>query len=575
MEQSLRKKYQMIILFLIMVCAGAVLIYRAFRGLDITDETFYLATARRFYDGDMLFKYDWNTGQIFGLLMLPFYRMYIFFHGNAEGIILSCRILFVILGLFVSCFLFRVMFRCTESFGASIIASLCVLVYVRGNIITISYYSLGFYSFLLTILWWMEAECLTRKETGLVLSGINFAVSVLCMPYMIVLFGLILVMGVYWKVKHDTTRTRQLFWWMAGIFLSAFTFLIYFRNLIPWPKLLEYIPLIFQDPEMENVGILEQFRTLFFYILTVFLKYTWPVYVLTFIISFLKGRNYIKSTLIKKYFPWILLLEFFVQSIYVRSYFESGIIITFLLFMLQLQFLYPQCRTKCLEKCFAIPGVMFGFVWVLGSNVGERVINMSFLLVDLWAISFLWKICQKQKTKVHVLMKIPAYLMFLVLFIIRLFDVYGDGSVSRLTYQISSGAMKGIYTEEHRGIAYEQTVEILHSETTEDNVIAVLGCNSWVYIDSAASCGAYTTWNLNSGENLLEQYYEMFPEKIPDVILIVPENLDLYESWKFSSHGAGVHMTEQPSLEGVLQKLVEEEDYDCLEKNGAILYKKF
>lgn len=61
-----------------------------------TDETFYLATAKRFSEGDLAIKYDWNTAQIFGLLLVPVYRIYTGITGSNEGIIIFMRILLVL-----------------------------------------------------------------------------------------------------------------------------------------------------------------------------------------------------------------------------------------------------------------------------------------------------------------------------------------------------------------------------------------------------------------------------------------------------------------------------------------------
>ena len=556
-----------------MLVMGGVLIFRAFYGMDTTDETFYLATARRFYDGDMLFRDDWNTGQLFGLLMLPFYRVYIFFHGNNEGIILCTRILFVILEIFTSCFLFRTFRYCEQNFGAAFVASCCVLVYTRGNIITVSYYSLGFHSFLLSILWWIAADGTKKKRLYFILSGISFAVSVICMPYMIILFIILAGMTFFYRIKGDVEKSRNICWWLFGIILSAIIFLIYFGRWIPWYALFTYVPMVFQDPGLENVGLLGQLWDLFLYIVFVFLKYTWFVYVFTFTISFLAGRGYVKERRMLEWIPWVLLLEFIVQSIYVRSYFEGGIIATFLLFALQLQLFCPQCRIKKMESCFVIPGLLFGIAWILGSNVGERVVNMSFLLVDLWAICFLWKFCQSYTERKTGLLRVPAYLLFAVLFLIRLFDVYRDGSIWKLNYQISQGSMKGIYTESHRGIAYENTFNVIQSEVSSDDVIIVSGCNPWVYLDAMGSCGSYSTWNVNEGEELLDSYYEQNSEKIPDVMLIVPKEINMYESWKYSSHGAGVHEEETPVFKGFL-KTVTEGAYTYKEYKGTVLYKR-
>lgn len=567
------KKYQIIAAF-IMLFLGLLLICRAFYGMDITDETFYVAAAKRFYDGDMLFKDDWNRGQLFGLIMLPLYRVYVFFYGSNEGIILFLRILFVFLELFVSGFLFRILFRNQKSFGAALLSALCILVYARGNIITISYYSLGFYTFLLAVLWWMEAEVSKRGKVSLILSGFSFAISVICMPYMILCFLAMLGVGAYWKTKENAKGWQQFCLWLVGIVLAAICFLICFWKVIPWAQLLEYLPIVFQDPGLEDAGVFEQFWDLFVYIGTVFLKYTWPLYVVTLFFTVGTGKNWIKNAMVRKWLPWILLVEFLIQSVYVRSYFEGGIITTLLLMAVQMQLLYPQYRLKYLEKCFVVPGIVFGVAWVMGSNVGERVINMSFILMDLWAVSFLWYLWQRNSRNVRILMHVPVYLMFAVLFTIRFFDIYRDGSLSQLNYRVSSGIMKGLYTEEHRGNAYEQMVELLQAETTEENVIAVLGCNPWVYTETSASCGAYTIWEFSDGETMLEQYYEKLPERVPDVIVIVPKELDMYESWKYSSHGSGMQGGEQPVLGGTLGRIVETGNYTCVEKSGAVLYKQ-
>lgn len=569
----IKKRNQVILTAVLLLGTGSVLIWRSFYGMDLTDETFYLAAARRFYDGAMVFKDDWNRGQLFGLLMLPFYSIYMFIQGNNEGIILCSRILFVILELFVAAFLWKILIRNTGSFGAALSTSLCVLVYARGNIITMSYYNLGFLTFLLAVLWWSKAERGQEKKLFYLLSGFNFAVSVVCMPYMVLLFFVLLGVGIFWRLKNDAVRCRRVFWWFAGILFAAVVFLLYFGRLIPWKELQEYVPIIFQDPGLEKDGILEQFLNLFRYIGTVFLKYTWPVYAVTFVLSVLDGKRVLKNEVIHKLLPWLLAAEFFVQSIYVRTYFEGGVVLVLFLLALQMQFLYPEHRLKWMEHHFLIPGLLFAVPWVLGSNVGERVINMSILLMDIWGICFLWTVFQRhQRKNCYLAIKISVFWMFMVLFLIRIFDVYRDGSIERLNYSVSCGCMKGIYTEENRGNAYEQMVNLLLEETDDKDRIVTPGTNPWVYLDAPASCGAYTVWNFDNGESVLRQYYEKFPEYIPDKILLVPEEVSVYESWRFSSHGSGWNREEQAAVGGILGEIIESGNYVCLEKSGAKLY---
>ena len=82
--------------YLVFAVVAIGLIIRAHYGMDLTDETFYLATAKRFSEGDLAIKYDWNTAQRFGLLLVPVYRIYTVITGSNEGIIIFMRILLVL-----------------------------------------------------------------------------------------------------------------------------------------------------------------------------------------------------------------------------------------------------------------------------------------------------------------------------------------------------------------------------------------------------------------------------------------------------------------------------------------------
>lgn len=573
MEKIRKLDYQKVIICLFFMMTGSLLIYRAFHGMDITDETFYLATAKRFCNGDMLFKDDWNSGQLFGLILVPFYKIYVGIKGNSEGIILFSRIFFVLLELFVAFFLFRILRYNGTELQAALIVSFCVLCYTRGNIITVSYYSLSFLTFLLSILWWMEADKCKRK-IYFILSGINYAITVLCMPYMAILFvGILFFLG-YNINKKNSSNSIAVIWFSVGVIITAVLFVIFFFEIIPWTQIMEYFPLIFQDPEGEAEGFIRQFWDIFVYVVTVFLKYTWTVYIATFITTYLSGKNKIKNIFIQKYMPCVLVIEFILQSIYVRSYFEGGIILTFFLFAIQMQLLYPPNRCKRLERYFLLPGFLFGLIWIVGSNVGQRVMNMGVLIMDIWAILFLYQIVKVRNVKGKIYLYFPAYLLAIVLFCIRMFDVYRDGALSQLTCQISTGVMRGIYTEENRAIVYEKTVDIISKDTNSKDVIIVLGCNPWVYLETDAKCGAYTTWQFVEGEQVLNQYYKTFPEKIPNIIMKVPDALSVFEYWKYSSHGVGMNTVENVELNTVLTHIIEEEKYVCQEVEDVIIYRK-
>lgn len=572
MHQVQKNHKSWVIAGTVFAIVGAILFFRAFYGMDTTDETFYLATAKRFHDGDLLFRNDWNSAQTFGLLLVPFYRLYVSVVGNNEGIILCMRSCFVILAVFVAGFTYKVLYRYTKIFSASLWAALCILVYARGNIITCSYYSLGFYSFLLSILWWMDAGEEGKKRWKLLLSGISFSISVLCMPYMAVLFPIILFVGIYKKHKKRDILFSKVLIFSVGVAFSALIFLIYFVSVIPWLELMELLPFIFCDPGMESENILEQLFSLAKYFVATFMKFTWPIYLFTFSIIILIRLKKLNNIYVLKIIPYVLLIEFLVQLIYVRGYFEGGIITTTFLYMLQMQILYFDIREKELEKYFIIPGLLFGVVWVAGSNVDQRVINMAFLLMNLWAIPLLWKFKRGKKYEI-ICMRCPVCIMFLVLFMIRILDIYRDGALTQLNTKVETGIMKGIYTEQDRAQAYTNVVDMLRRYTDEKDTIVTVGCDPWIYLETEASCGAYTVWQVSDGDNLLRKYYEMNPDKIPNVVVHVSDLVNTYEFWRFSSHGVGLYEGEQLELYGILKEIVENGDYKKIEEEGTILYK--
>lgn len=560
--------------WLAIIALGILMIIRAQYGMDTTDETFYLATAKRFSDGDMLIKDDWNTGQVFGFLLLPLYRGYICVNGSNEGIILFSRILFVALEMFTACFMFRILLKYTGKTGASLMMSACVLVYARGNIINLSYYSVGFLTFVLAILWWAEAGTDQGKKRELLCSGISFAVSVLCMPYMVLVFAGIFLLGVYFHLKGYEDKRNKVAVFGLGVVLAALIFILYYGRWIPWSQLLEYLPNLFQDPTIEGKGMFGQIFDLGVYFIRYFMRYTWIFYVITFAAAFFYGKRKKGERENRKILEGILFAEFLIQSVYVRTFFEGGVIATFFLWALQLQLLYPEQREKKMEKYFLIPGLLFGLIWILGSNVGERVVNMGILMMDVWAVQLVWNNGIKSAEWLKFGRKISVCILFGVLLIIRLFDVYRDGSIIKLTQKITTGIMAGIYTEPQRADIYEEIVSCLRKETGSRDKVVVAGVNPWIYMDTEARCVAYCTWEVTMDDVLADLYYEVFPEKIPDIILVPSKELDVYESWRYSSHGSGVHEGEELILPRVYQKIMEKGDYQKIQNEVITLYKK-
>ena len=82
--------------FLVFVAAALFLAwYRLRFGVDFTDEAFYSAMSYRFALGDKPFVDELSAGQTFAFLTFPFTKLYLWWNGGLEGIVLFMRHLYL------------------------------------------------------------------------------------------------------------------------------------------------------------------------------------------------------------------------------------------------------------------------------------------------------------------------------------------------------------------------------------------------------------------------------------------------------------------------------------------------
>lgn len=567
MKQIGKENKKILFGMLVLGIMAVLLIIRAHYGMDVTDETLYLSIAKRFADGDMLFRDEWNTCQLFSLLMLPLYNGYVWIHGSSDGIILFSREMFVCVTLVVTCFAFWILYQYIHNVAESLIIALCMFLYVRGNIVTFSYYSVAQICFLMAIFLWMNGDLINRhKKICYVLSGISYALSVVSMPYLAVLVVGILFLGVWYNIKKDQ-RKNKINCFISGVVLAAGVFCLVYGRWIPWKNLWEYLPFMFLDPAMEHEGILGELLAVEKYVNAVFLKYTWWLYVLTFLACIL-GKNR------KKEIKIVLLGEFFLQAVYLRTYFEGGILMAVFLLAVQLCILERDFGRKHWIKYFVIPGMLYGVLWIMGSNIGERVMNMGFLIADIWAIDVIWNSCSEKTTFIKVVKRVSVLWLVGILGIIRFADLYRDGELAAMTTKVETGSYQGIYTEDNRAKAYADTVDLLRDESDITDRLVVVGRNPWVYLDAPARCAAYTAWNIQGEDLVAEKYYSVFPDKIPNIIVTVDPEIQTYKTWRFSSHGSGMQNGELLYPEGIYKKILQDGVWEKKESGGSILYKR-
>ncbi|MBS6396179.1 MAG: hypothetical protein KH452_03350 [Clostridiales bacterium] len=564
-EDVAEKRMRLKIPYVIILAASLLMMGRAFYGFDLTDESFYLAVTKRFAEGNLPFREEWFPTQLIGVLLLPLYSLYCWIHGSQEGIILFVRLCYVVFSGCIAVYLYYILNRIEKcDWKVSICAALLYLFYVRANIPTLSYYSIGLGTFLLFLLFRNRQSKICEF-----CSGVSFAISVLCMPYMLLYFIGILIKNIIAAIyKKKKLLSDGMFY--LGIFVCAVVFLTYCFQSGNVVEIFENLPYILQDPEHQGTmfGSVTEF---IWFMAGVFYKFLFVPMVMEFLAIGWWYYKKCKNDLMRRTLKYAAYLLFFVQTAYVRTFFEGGIIIVFLLMAVQLALLNRDFE-KLLVCKYLIPGILFGIIWMLGSNVGQRVFNMGCVIAEIWAFQVVWKDIQNSYREERVIKCLAPCWVLGVVFLIRICDVYRDAELLELTVSLERGAGKGIYTTAERAEEYFEVLNKLEQYAGTGKVLAVDENNPWIYLEAPAECGVFAVWNVDFEDVRNEFYYEKYPEQVPDVIFLLNPEYGKYQGWRFSSHGSNTTGMGSEELCGWFKMLAEENEYQVYEEPCGKFY---
>ena len=151
--------------------------FRLFSGHGITDEHFYSALSYKMATYGSLFVGDWDIGQLFVFITIPFVKLYLALFHSTDGIVFYFRVLYLIL---VTCTAKLIYLRFNKEFKNTRLAILIYLLFVPFNIASLSYNTLS-----INLL--MQSVCLyglKQNKFFSFASGLLFGCAVLASPYL-------------------------------------------------------------------------------------------------------------------------------------------------------------------------------------------------------------------------------------------------------------------------------------------------------------------------------------------------------------------------------------------------------
>lgn len=518
--------------FLILGLCSVLLLLRARYSFCWSDETFYASTTNRFLQGDGIFLHEWFPTQLVSLLLMPFQALFSALAGGNDGVLLFFRILYVLYSFGVSLLVYHILKHDYREFTA-LCCALFTLFYAHLNIATMSYYTLSVSLCLISMLLVYHAlrHAPGHPKLTYMLAGISFAAAVICLPTLAVAYfpcaGLLFLCSFRFK------ELRPVFLWtLAGICLLAAVTLAFVFSRVSLNDLLENLPYVLSDEE-HATSLVYPFKKFFLSIHEVYGNFTYAAYALA-AFCFLFGRRLSeKAKAVAALIDTVLFAAFFVLSIGHTGYISTALI----LFALPVYFMTEK-RNKNLFFLLYAAGLVFAMVFSYSSNGYLYIMTLGHSISAVGAICFLHDF--REETASWTIKTTACILAVICLTItgtavvqtmtLRIVNIYRDAPLSELTEKITQGPAKGLFTTKEHKQSYDEIYTVITEYADRDGNVFFTKLMPWGYLATDMRCGAPTTWRTAFDSGRLDLYYEANPDRIPDVIFVMDENVGAYDT---------------------------------------------
>lgn len=548
------KKYSIYILFVI--CA-LMCIYRALKGFCWSDETFYISTADRFFKGDALIKQEWYRTQMSSVICLPFYALYVLITGSNAGIILYFRALYLILSFTTAYIAYRVIKK-EYPVAVATVVSVMIMFYAHLNITSLSYYMLSLECLVIALLLIYDYKN-TGSKKELVVAGAIFALSVLSLPsfaamyfIVVVVVAIILIARRYVKLPREIVKLIDeqhlfviLLYSLIGIMIPAILFVIYMITKVSISEIISSVPYILIDNE-HNYTYGYLIRKFYRSINDVYGRWAYIGYLLIGV-SFV-CQKWLKQKNVASIMALGDVILFIVYAY--KSYGHTGYISTALCMLgLPLYFMSNK-KNHRMFWLFGVGGMCLAMTYSISSSDFLYVLSIGHFITGIGCVIFAYDfitstlLCGDDDVSadkmVKKLCKLAALMIALavvytccVTIALRMGNVYRDAPMSRLTYKITYGPAKGLYTTDEHLRYYEDVISTLDEQLGDDTKHNVLFSKilPWGYMYIDDRCAYPTTWRATAyNEDQLSAYYETNPDRYPDVIVVLDEEYGSYDA---------------------------------------------
>lgn len=190
MFKNLTKK-DIIIRSIFLLCEGVLsffFIRRLFFGIDVSDEVFNICESYRLANGNRFLVDVWDYYQTGDIFLTPFIWIYVTINGSTEGIVLACRLFYLLINIGVGVVAYKLLKDYFRNFYSRIAVSLAIVFYAPFSLYYLWYDTAGQLFFLLGILFLLKAYKNPEIRWN-ILAGFFHACMVIAYPSAIVVIA--------------------------------------------------------------------------------------------------------------------------------------------------------------------------------------------------------------------------------------------------------------------------------------------------------------------------------------------------------------------------------------------------
>lgn len=526
--------WDILAVILFILCLG-LSIWKLPYGMATPDEGFYLSIPYRLLQGDKLLLHEWHVTQLAALLQLPLLKVWLGVAGSTEGIVLVFRGIYLLCHSIAAIYIYM---RLRElSAPAALCAGLMFLIYAPFNISALSYNSMGIDLVCVALL----TVALSRgKVWEMILSGLCFAAAVLCNPYYFLLYLVYTIAVLVCKIRQKETICQLLprFWLCFTAAAAVVALIAAFEIFVgtDFSRLGATVPAVISGDTAEHPT-----RSLFGILYGMFASFGKNgLFIPTLAVSVCMMLAVLLDKKREKHTAFYLCIAAVLSIAYglwFRIYAHA--VMNFYMFPVCIlgffAWLLSDGRRNALFFFVYLPGVLCWFCAAMASNLGfiniasVSTINMlasTVFICDAVAAHFGGKGLKKASA---LLMIVAILVPFSTLLECKAFCYYPMRPVTECTQRVEKGPMHGLLAEQGEFERYDAAQKAADAVRDLDgNAVMYLTDIPTQYLEDEKLCGSYSAWfpgvSVNYNVPRLHQYWELFPERIPEYILVGMED---------------------------------------------------